>query len=761
MIAKATATLTWNPPAAIVHGTPLSATQLNASASVPGTFTYTPAAGVVLGAGPAQALSASFAPADPQNYDGGTVSTTITVDRDTPTLDVAGGTFTYDGQPHAATVSATGAGGAALTPVVVTYNGSAAAPVAAGSYTVEATYAGDANHAPASATSTITISKAAAVLSWAAPAPVSYGTALSAAQLNATSNVPGTFVYAPAAGTILPVGPGQPLTATFTPSDAQNYDGGTVSTTIAVERAAATVIVTGGTFTYDGQPHAASASATGVGGTALTPVAVTYNGSSATPVAAGSYAVEATFAGDATHAPASATATITIGKAAVSLTWGPPAPITYGTALGAAQLAATASVPGTFIYTPAAGTVLAAGVARPLSATFTPADAENYASGSVTSAITVVPAPLVVRTIDAVKAYGAPLPAFTASFTGLVAGDTPASLTGALAFATTATASSPIGTYTVTPGGLSSPNYAIGFVNGTLGIDKAPVTVTISASPEPSGIDMPITLTATVVAAQSAPTAPTGTVRFFDGATLLGTATLSGSTATLVTGGLAAGSRTIEARYDGDGSFLIGSRTAAHVVATTGGTPSIIVTSSRQPASTGQSVTFTASITVATTGTIQFYDGATLLGSASIASGLATFTTSSLAAGSHAVWARFTGTAGAPPAFSPVFVQAVNGSGWKDRTSTLALVSSANPSALGTTVTFTATASGSSGTPTGRILFLVDGFVVGDPTGVAMTNGQAAVSIATFGGGRHKVTATYLGNSNYRGSNGALTQTVN
>jgi len=103
----------------------------------------------------------------------------------------------------------------------------------------------------------------------------------------------------------------------------------------------------------------------------------------------------------------------------------------------------------------------------------------------------------------------------------------------------------------------------------------------------------------------------------------------------------------------------------------------------------------------------------------------------------------------------------VNGSGWKDRASTLALVSSSNPSTLGTTVTFTATASGSSGTPTGRILFLVDGFVVGDPTGVAMTNGQAAVSIATFGGGRHKVTATYLGNSNYRGSNGALTQTVN
>jgi hypothetical protein len=104
----------------------------------------------------------------------------------------------------------------------------------------------------------------------------------------------------------------------------------------------------------------------------------------------------------------------------------------------------------------------------------------------------------------------------------------------------------------------------------------------------------------------------------------------------------------------------------------------------------------------------------------------------------------------------------VTSSGWKDRTSSLALASSANPSTLGATVTFTATASGSSGTPTGRILFMVDGLVVGDPTGVAMSgSGQASVSVSTLNGGRHKVTATYLGNSNYRGSAGALTQTVN
>jgi hypothetical protein len=522
-----------------------------------------------------------------------------------------------------------------------------------------------------------------------------------------------------------------------------------------------TVVVTGGAFAYDGQPHAATASVTGVGGSSLGPVTITYNGGTAVPTNAGTYEVSASFAGDTNYAPASGSATITIGKATTTLSWNAPAAIGYGTPLGAGQLNATANLPGTFVYSPAGGIVLGAGAGRPLAATFTPADSANYIGGTVSTTIDVVPAPLVVRTHDAAKIYGAPVPGFTAAFTGLVNGDTPASLAGALAFATAATSSSPVGTYGVTPAGLSSPNYTIGFVAGTWSVLKAPVAMTLTASPTPSGVDMPITFTATVAAAQTAPTAPAGTVRFFDGATLLGTATLSGNTAVLMTGGLGVGSHTVEARYDGDTSFDAGSRTATHVVNAAAATPAITLTTSRQPASITQSMTFTATITVATAGTIAFYDGAILLGSGSIASGRATLFVANLAAGSHAITARFQGNASAPPVISPVLVQSITLTGWKDRTSTVALVSSGNPSALGATVTFTATASGSSGTPTGRILFMVDGLVAGDPTGVAMTSGQASVQVPSLNGGRHKVTATYLGSSNYRGSNGALTQTVN
>ena len=73
---------------------------------------------------------------------------------------------------------------------------------------------------------------------------------------------------------------------------------------------------------------------------------------------------------------------INVLKATPVITWATPADITYGTALSATQLNATASVPGTFVYTPAAGTVLNAGAAQTLSVTFTPTDAANYNAGT-------------------------------------------------------------------------------------------------------------------------------------------------------------------------------------------------------------------------------------------------------------------------------------------------------------------------------------------------------------------------------------------
>lgn len=86
-INKATPVVTWSNPASITYGTSLGATQLNSSANVPGTLTYTPASGTLLNAGPNQTLSVHFVPADSANYNipaDKTVS--ITVNKATPTI---------------------------------------------------------------------------------------------------------------------------------------------------------------------------------------------------------------------------------------------------------------------------------------------------------------------------------------------------------------------------------------------------------------------------------------------------------------------------------------------------------------------------------------------------------------------------------------------------------------------------------------------------------------------------------------------------
>ena len=161
-----------------------------------------------------------------------------------------------------------------------------------------------ANYTTATASVAITVTKATPTITWATPADIVYGTALSATQLNATANVPGTFVYTPAAGTVLDAGVGQTLSVTFTPTDTANYT----------------------TATASGRDHGDE--------------------------------------GDADDHLDDAGGFV------------------YGTALSATQLNATATVAGTFAYTPAAGDGPTAGVGQTLSVTFTPTDTANYTTAT-------------------------------------------------------------------------------------------------------------------------------------------------------------------------------------------------------------------------------------------------------------------------------------------------------------------------------------------------------------------------------------------
>lgn len=146
--------ISWANPTSIPWGTPLSGTELDASANVPGTFAYSPAAGTALGLGSAQLLSVSFTPQDQDNYLPTTKTVTIDVAKATATVTLGGLSATYDGSPKPVSATSTPAG----KNIVVTYGGSSAPPTGAGSYGVLATVV-DANYS-GSATGQLVIAKA-------------------------------------------------------------------------------------------------------------------------------------------------------------------------------------------------------------------------------------------------------------------------------------------------------------------------------------------------------------------------------------------------------------------------------------------------------------------------------------------------------------------------------------------------------------------------------------------------------------------------
>jgi uncharacterized repeat protein (TIGR03803 family) len=199
-----------------------------------------------------------------------------------------------------------------------------------GTDAITAVYAGDPNFAGSQSNAVsqaVNTTATAPAITWATPSAITYGTALSATQLNASSTVAGTFAYIPAAGTVLGAG-SQTLSVTFTPTNTTDYT------------------------------------------------------------------------------TATATVQLTVNQATPMITWATPAAITYGTALSATQLDATASVPGSFVYSPLAGTTPPVG-SDTLSVTFTPTDTTNYTTATATVTLTVNGAANPVPVIDSLS------PAFT------------------------------------------------------------------------------------------------------------------------------------------------------------------------------------------------------------------------------------------------------------------------------------------------------------------------------------------------------------
>src|SRR5262249_14990671 len=109
---RAVPRITWNVPSSIVYGTALGSAELNASANVAGSFSFTPDFGTILHAGADQLLSVTFAPENTGDYTTASLTTTITVAKATPLLRVTanGGTFTGSPFPAYATIAGAVAG---------------------------------------------------------------------------------------------------------------------------------------------------------------------------------------------------------------------------------------------------------------------------------------------------------------------------------------------------------------------------------------------------------------------------------------------------------------------------------------------------------------------------------------------------------------------------------------------------------------------------------------------------------------------------
>ncbi|WP_161495356.1 Ig-like domain repeat protein [Bradyrhizobium sacchari] len=323
-------------------------------------------------------------------------------------------------------------------------------------------------------------------------------------------------------------------------------------------------------------------------------------------------------------------------------------------------------------------------------------------------------------------------------------------------------------------------------------VNKANTTTSVTSSVNPSAVGQFVTFTAVVAPVAPGAGTPTGTVTFLDGGSPIGTAALSGGSVSLTTAALAAGNHTITASFGGDGNFngSTGALTGNPQVVNAPLSPPVI-DASFAPAAIAVNGTTRLTFTITNPGASTALTGVAF--SSTLPPGLEITAANALATTCGGV---FTAAAGSGPITLSAGTVAGGGSctaalnvtatsvGVKTTTSgpvsstnggtgnaasavltvnttttTTALTSSPNPSGLGQSVTFTATVTAPSGTPTGMVTFKDGGTTLG--TG-ALAGGVATFSTSALAAGPHSIIAVYPGDANNAGStSAALTQAVN
>jgi hypothetical protein len=289
-----------------------------------------------------------------------------------------------------------------------------------------------------------------------------------------------------------------------------------------------------------------------------TAVTLSTTASNGSPV--GAYTITASGAADANYTITHVNGTLTITPAALTITANNTNAV-YGSALPAFTASYSGFVNGDTASSLDTAVTLSttASNGSPVGAyTITASGAvdANYTITHVNGTLTITAATITITADDKSKAYGAALPQLTATYSGFVPGEGTNNLTALATLATTATATSNVGTYPITASGATSPNYTFNYVAGTLTVTQS-LTVSVvasSANPALPGTDVTFSMTLSAVAPGAG--TPSGTVNFRIDGSVGGSGALSSGVATFVTNGLALGSHTVVAEYAGDLNFV-------------------------------------------------------------------------------------------------------------------------------------------------------------------------------------------------------------
>src|SRR5207248_3099536 len=282
----------------------------------------------------------------------------------------------------------------------------------------------------------------------------------------------------------------------------------------------------------------------------------------------------------------------------------------------------------------------------------------------------------------------------------------------------------------------------------------ASTSLTVSSSANPSTAGQNVSFTATITVTAPGSGTPSGTVQFqIDGSNTGNAVSINTSggitTASISSASLSVGTHTISASYGGDNNFTVSSATTITQTVAKASTSTVLV-SSANPAVSGQGVTYTATVSGSglgnPTGVVIFSDGGTSIGQGNLSTTgsttTASFSTSNLSIGSHTITAAYGGDSNYTASAAGALTETVS-----KASTTTAVVASANPSAFGQNVSFTATigvVAPGAGTPTGTVQFQVDSSNTGSPVAVSTAGGitTASFSSSALAVGSHAITAS-------------------